>query len=477
MRFDPMTGEPIEDGAPQTNGQQVNGQQPNMQQPYAQPVYANQMQPPRKKNSWVLPAVIGGLSAILVMMVAAVVILGGLFLSNSMKVANAFVKTFEEKNAITEVLIPMSEILLEKENTIYVEGEVSGAEVKAEYRNTKKDKQLWVVAEIPNIPEIEGTATLTKEELQVASPIAGNKVFYYNYKQDNNGYLVNNMGAENIELLNKALEAVYSGDVSVEMDKESEKELKEATEKLLTWYKEIEFKKVEKASFTVDGKNKNCVGYQVVITEDLIKDGIDIFGEILEAYAKGMGVPNAETYVNSYINELETSFNSTEDAKTTFYLSGNKLAAIVVEVGYSKVEVLFEGGDYRYQNVSVLADGQRVLKIDGQKEGATEVFEMEFVGAGEVSYEYDTKTGDFEFVVESTSGSELMSIEMVIVNQGNKVAFEDGEFAIDGEKMDFALSVRKGADIVSLDGERVDVGNASETELQNALMAIYSQMY
>lgn len=464
MKFDPMTGEPIEESEAAVE-QQTYAQSGETTPLYQEQTYYNQpasTTPSHKK--WLIPGIIGAATVTVAVIAVVVILMTNLFLSPANRIATATANTFKEAGVWGDVVEAMENAASSEKNTTYMMVDLYGISIEAEYRNTKADKQAWVLVDISGMPEIEGTATLTQNELQIFSPLAGDTVFFYNYVDENTGALIDEMGEETVELLNKMLNILYTGDT--ETNEELVKSLKE-------WSDEIEYVELDKREFEINDKDIACAGYAVTIDEDMLCELIDIMSEAAIAEIEEADVEEME----ASIEEMKTEISEMQDITVSTYIDSNELAAIVVEVDGEEetLEILFQGGDYRAQNIVVVFDEEEIIEIKGETDDNVETVEVVMGGVEVLSYEYDTESGDFELTI--TSGEDAITVEANIVCDKNGAVIEDGAVKVSGMYIEFAYSCTKGADIEKSSGERLDIGNASEEEIMEILQSIQNELY
>lgn len=479
MKFDPMTGEPINEEAqvtPEVTETPVTPESPVNQAVESVKSWISTM----STKQWFLPAMIGGGVGVVAIIAVVVAIVGGAFMSPVQKVTYAAGNTFKEAGVLGDVISSTLTATANNNNTTYFMLGLEGNEMEMELRTSGKDKQVWAKADIANYPELEGTLTLTKNELQAQAPILGDYVFFYDYTKEADGFIFENVDDEIVEALNEMLAQAYSGKVD---DSEA---LKEMAKALKEWMDDIEIEEVEKEEFEINGRDVNCVGYEIVIDEDMIKEYMEIVCDAMVEYMEEQGLDEMEGYDDAMFDEaFEDMYDEIEgmpEMTFTVYVDSNMLAAIVIEAEDSegKIKILFEGGDYRAQNITVKFDGQKVLQIKGERDGNEETAELVIYSGDEhytiMEYEYDKKSGDFEFAVLDYSGNEEMSLEGTIVANGNGVEITDGELNIDDMSADFAFSCKKGAKIEKLSGDRFDLGNADEEELQELVEDLQDEL-
>ena len=187
MKFDPMTGEPINEESqvtPEVTETPVTPENPLNQAVESVKSWISTM----STKQWFLPAMIGGGVGVVAIIVAVVAIVGGAFMSPVQKVTYAAGNTFKEAGVLGDVISSTLTAAANNNNTTYFMLGLEGNEMEMELRTSGKDKQVWVKADIANYPELEGTLTLNKNELQAQAPILGDYVFFYDYTKEADGY-------------------------------------------------------------------------------------------------------------------------------------------------------------------------------------------------------------------------------------------------------------------------------------------------
>ena len=430
-------------------------------------------------KKWLLPALIGGGTVVAGVVVAAVLFISGAFLTPVQKVALAAGNTFKEAGVIGDVLSATLVASSNDKSTTRFGIDIEGNSIEAECRYTKADKQVWVNADVKGYPEIEGTLTLTKKELQLSAPMLGDYLFVYDYTADNDGFIFEQVDEEIVEALNEVLAQVYSGKA------EDSKALKKMLDDIQEWMDEIDIEEVDKDEFEINGRDVNCAGYEIVLDERIVLEYVEIICDGMVDYLKEQNLDEIEGIDDLYDNlydEMADEIEGMPEVTITVYMDSNMLAAIIVEVEdeKDKFEILFEGGDYRAQNITVKFAKEKVLQIKGEKDGKVESAELviysesydyetgEYVKKGYTvsEYEYDRKSGDFELETKNFSGNVLFVIEGNIVCNSNGVEITDGEFSMNGDRLDFEFACKKGATIEKMKGDRFDIGTADEDDFE-----------
>ena len=459
--FDPMTGQPI------YNQPQPTGFDPMTGQPiYGQPQQAAPA-PQEKKKGKVPVIILSIIAGVVVLALLAVVgVKSGLFLSKGNKVAVATANTFSEMPQLVKDLSPIMAIT---SGTFAVTGnfEMDDVAVEGTVSLDKTEVSAYGYASIDDFPEIDFAAEVTPNGIKAQSKAISDLVFVYNTADDKDDSFIAEMaGEDSLEMLDDALTAL--GEASEPTDL-----VKDLTKLIVAEYGELEFEAAKDKEFEVNGKDVKCKGYTVEITEDNIMNIIDGMEDILdETY--GDVLKEAGVSAKMIVKEIENEIDGMEDFELTFYLYKNKLAAVIAEVDKDKVEIEFQGGDYRMQNVVVSADRMDIMEIKGETEGSVETFELLVWDEEVFTYEYDTKSGDL--VVDLGDG--FYEVEVNIQAKGNSVTVALQDFYTEdsyvSEMMDLAginssITFTDGAKKASFSGDEFNVGTADEDDFYDLI--------
>lgn len=447
MSFDPMTGQPI-------------GMEP-------------------KKKGFLKSTTSKVVLAIAIIAViacgAAALAFSSIFASKSDKVLTAIKNTIADKGELAQAF-EIGDILDSNEYTMGFSMNAEGSGIDFAYLSGKNGKQINGNVDIAYSSSIDFVLNLTEDELQVQIPYISDKIFTYNYKGKNTGYLMEEMGSgEDIEALNKLLEYFYNA-------KSDTSATKEFYDILLDEYKTLEFEEVKEAKFEVDGKDRACEGYETVITKENIQNLIDAYeestSEELEELEELMldldPSYTAESYAETF-DELKEELEDMPDVTATFYLYDNKLACVEVQPeGDEAVQIQFLGGDRRAQNMRVVDENGYVgFEVVGEKDGSTETFELFADEMSILSFEYDSKSGDFSLY------SDEINLSGTIESDRNGLTIVIDEFSDEYDSYEFegSITLKKGADFEELDGDKFDIGNASEDEVVDLMTEINDSLY
>lgn len=465
LGYDPMTGQPIY-GQPQQTAQPT-GFDPMTGQPiYGQPQQAAPA-PQEKKKGKVPVIILSVIAGVVVLALLAVVgVKSGLFLSKGNKVAIATANTLSETPQLIKDLSP---IMAVTSGTFAVTGnfEMDDVAVEGTVSVDKTEVSAHGYASIDDFPEIDFAAEVTPKGIKAQSKAISDLVFVYNTADDKEDSFIAEMaGEDTLEMLDDALTALGEATEPTDFSKE-------LTQLIVAEYGELEFEKAKEKEFEVNGKDVKCKGYTVEVTEDNIMNIVDGMEDILdETY--GDILKEAGVSAKDITREIEYEIEGMDDIELTFYLYKSKLAAVIAEVDRSKLEIEFQGGDYRMQNVVVSADRMDILEIKGETEDSVETLELLVWDEEVFTYEYDTKSGDL--VVELDDG--FYEVEANIQAKGNSVMITLQDFYTEdsyvGEMMNLAdincsVTFTDGAKKASFSGEEFNVGTADEDDFYDLI--------
>lgn len=452
MNYDPMTGQPVQQG-PQMNYDPMTGQ-PMQQGPQVnfgpmtgQPVSG------KKKHKGVIAAVI---AAVVVVAAGGTVFAGvksGAFLGKSGKVLLATAKTFSESSMLMDNLEGLS-LMESKSFTMEMDMNIEGNSIDATLSSNNSEKQISGTANFEDVPSIEFLAGIDSDEVKAQIPMLGDTVFVYNYQKEKTGYLAEELGEDGIASIDQLCETLYSS-------KEQTQQQKELSKILSKQYKELEFRSVNKETFEIDGKDRKCKGYETTVTSDFMLDLCDNLEDYV--YEEAGDLLRESGYDADAFDELRDDFRDMPDIDFTFYIYRGKLACIEMEAEGDELQVIFHGGKTRMQNMEVVSNGYSLMEIEGQTNGSVEESRLYMNGQRVGGFEYDGKTGDYELTVEN-------GLEFDGRLKTDRNSFQ---FSCNGEGMNLSIELKKGATMQKIEGDELDIGNASEMELQNSLSGLY----
>ena len=336
-----------------------------------------------------------------------------------------------------------------------------------------KDKQIVGNIDSDMVPEMSLKAGIDSKKVKVEVPELCDYLFVYDYTADNDGYITEMLGDDELASLNSSLKMIY--DVSSN-NADLEAKHKKCMNK---HFKELKFENADKEYYKIDGKKVDCKGYSVEVDSDfyldLYDDIVEIYKEEFEDTLKDMEEMTGESLDDSF-KEVRNELKQMPDMTVYFYIYKGKLAAIKGE-GDKKsgeIEIQFKGGDFRAQNISVLADGDEVMALSGTNKKDKETYTLEVDGDEVCTIEYNYKKGKLTFEYDYYYDS--FELEMDVKSSSNEVSFVVDDFDYDDEvegSMNF--TIKKGAKIQKYSNtDEFDIGNADESDFED-LMESFDQ--
>ncbi len=486
MAFDPITGQPIgqqsqpSGGFDPMTGQPISQQsQPsgNFDPMTGQPI-GQQSQPEKKKKKMLLP-LIGVVVAVVVVLVVGFVVMGA-FLGPAGKIQKAAVKTFGEMPHLVQDLQGLS-MLAKGEYTLGAKIMMEEDSMEAEFRSKASEKQVYAKINIEDIPEMTLLASVDKSEVKLQVPELLDQVFVYNFKGKNNGFLMEEFDEDELELVNALLEDLNADSI------DTSKFYGELAAVILEEFNSLEFEKADKEEYRIDGEKRTCSGYITEITEDNMENIIDgleeVVGKYLDDDMEALLEESGES-IEDIFEDMRDEMEDMDDIELSFYLYKNMLACVKMENTDtdSTIEVLFKGGDYRAQNIELVEEteyGDYSYEMKGSISDSTEKFKFISDGDkdGALEIEYDYKSGDFEIQQDSYSD---IDIKGNLKGSASKIIVKLEEFKYDydilgGVELEVTLSdsVKMG----KFSGKEFDLGNASEDDFEDLVDDLDDAIY
>ena len=558
ISYDPMTGEPIEtpdepvnNAAPteETAAQQITGYNPETGEPiYGEaapkqitgydsetgaPIYGEASQPTGFDPQTGAPVYSGGSGdytqpetpkkkfPVWILIVAAIVILvvilgvvvvkafGG---GTNAKIVAAIANTCEPSPMLKELQV--ADLVKDGEYTVgmgvnvenidsYYYSELEGMGIDMQIAaNTGKSVYgvngtfKWDAYDL----DLGFESYLDKSELALAVPELADYTFVYNFTEDKDGFLVDNMGKDAVQQLDTLLQWATSRDNTKQNEKMAAEMLKSLSGSFKTW----KFTSEKSKEFEVNGKKQNCKAYAITITDDMMLDMVeplmDIYNDYYEAQQKEIedllgdlgddfDIDISDMDLNDSFKELKHGLKNMPDMDVTIYLYKNQVAAVVLDDDEDdiNVELRIKGGEYPLQNweltMDVAGDDATVTKTAKTK-GSVEESELEVDGLdATIEWTYDSKSGDmtmglayddYKFSVEGNVKKSSNELMLTI----DSLEYVDSYYE---ESMEFSgyLSINSKASISKPSYEEFDLGNADEddymdvyNDIQYALMEL-----
>ena len=450
--FDPMTGRPVEQGAP------AGGFDPMTGRPVGQGGAAPKKQIPVK--------MIGiGVGA-----VAALAIIFGLIVPNvgggkNAKYYKAICNTFKG-SSLTKAL-DVSKILKDGKYTLKLEASYKDdASASAAYAYAGKDQSLEASAKY-NDTSISGIAVLDDKQVQFQVPDLMDTVFTYDYTAKKKGYITEAVDRDTLDQIDETLAQL----TAVKEYKGLDKKLEKTTKKQ---FNSLKFEKGDKETIKVDGKDRKVTGYKTTITSDILVEWCEAYekdlGEMLDDLDEQKSLVKAiGTKPSKAIKEFKSQVKDADiEMDVTIYPYKKQLAAVLLEVEKSEVWIEFNGGSFPMENMVIEADGNEVFARKGETKGGVETATY-FSNGSELELEYNSKSG--ELVLEA--GDKVF--EGIVSNKSNTLSVQVTN--IEGLGFDYpkdtklTASLAKGAKVgkVKKSKDTFDIGSAKEEDYEDLM--------
>ena len=462
--YDPMTGMPIyQSGQTGTAEKEIVGYDPMT----GQPVFGtsqNTKAPHGKGKSFMSKVIIAGVAVVVVAGIVVSGVKNGTFLGPSGKVMTATVNTFSDTSHLAEAF-DVTDILSSKSYTVEVQGQYGKNEMAIAYAKLPKARSVSGKVAVFNGSEVNFSGELTNSQLLLQIPEVSEDTYTYCYTEEKEGYLADILSKSRISEFDDTLEAIYkTTGQSGQATSDSQKNLVKV---LAKEYKSLEFEKVSADTFEVDGKDRKCKGYETTITSDNLLNVLDAFMDCVEEEYDEVEVVREE--LEDELDELRGQLQFLPEVKLTFYLYKNKLACIEASTGYYEITIEFQGGKTRMQNMEISVNNTRILQVEGTVKGSKETTEISMDESDvEAIVEYDYKSGELE--AELTEDDETMYFSGNVMSKGNKITVSVEEIKIPGIgtiNLDGSVTISKGGKEPKFSGEKIDVGNMSQNELED----------
>ncbi|MCR4908266.1 MAG: hypothetical protein K5985_05490 [Lachnospiraceae bacterium] len=461
--YDPMTGEPVYEGSaptPPPTGK-ITGYDPMT----GEPVYSGGKGGSGAGGTGGVPkaAKIAGIVAggIVVVLILALIVFR-IALGRNGKFLLAL-KRSADLGAFVEAL-DVSDIILNGDYTtgltltsddLTVEMEAAGDAGKGNY-------SYWAHADADG-NEAEATLTLDKKTLALYVPEILDDVLVYNYTEDNDGYIAEQQGMEQIC---ENLEAT----TSMPAPKKYYKLLQSA---VIKSFNKLKFHKISSKGIKINGKKRDCKGYSAELNEAAARTFLTGLEKTWNTYEKDAKVPEeVSDKVEDFFDTMsDQDFDDIDDSEIHIYLYGGKVARLEFEAYGSDVLCIeFHGGDYWTQNMTVESAGTAV-EISGKSEKKVEKRKISAASVDILEYKYNTRSGELQVELGNNIASAKIKGKLVKKGKGFSLTVDDIEaegMSLSGMLNDasLTLTMTKGAKIKKVDTKTaVDLGDMSEEKL------------
>ena len=445
-RFDPMTGEPID---------------------YSKAIPDDPE--PSDKSGFGAKAIVLGLLGVAI--VAALIFVASQFLfSKRVRVERAIAKTMNVDSQLYKDARNLAGIIQGKSYsmTASFDGDDFGS-LSGSVAIDGKDKQVGLEIDVDELPEFSLLAGIDSKSVKAEIPEFFDYLFVYNYTEDNDGYITEQMSDKDIEALNTSCKLLY------EFSAGSDEYAAKVAKLTRTYEKKLKWKKTAAKSYKVNDKKVKCKGYTTTLEKDLVLDYWDDFTDI---YLEEFGDLNESlqsiggTDLKDSLKDVKDELKSMKDVDLTFYIYKGALAAIKIEAGKDgEAVIMFKGGDYRAQNILVEVDGDEVFELKGDKSKDKENYTISAGGKEIADLTYNTKKGTL--AVEYEDYRDSYEYEFDIKSSGKNFTISADDIDIDGDELNFSIEVTDSGKIADYTNtDEFDIGNADEDDFKDLVESL-----
>lgn len=434
MNFDPMTGQPITSNSEE-----------------------------KQKNTGLIIGIVIGVVAVIAAIVAIVVML--IFHNGKSQVDLAIKNTYEEFNDNNQLIkvFDIKDIVKDKVYTIDMDvnteiPSVGDISVESKVSVDKDIIQASGDLDLSYLPSIEYTLQMDDHMVKGSVPLLDKYLFVYDYTKENNGYLMSEVDSDTI---NTALAQSYHTLLGNSLSEDADKELVEAYKEL---FDSLKYNKLKSEEYAIDGKAVKCKGYAVTIPSDDINKLLTATNDILyKDYKPLMDISDIDEY---------TSLYEGSDINVEFYIYRNTLAAVNIISDGEKLEVRFEGGNYRAQNVKVIENDIEVMSIVGSYSDGIEDISIDTVDGYSLGYAYDTNKDKLD--LRFSDGYDVYNVALEVIRSKTKLELNMDFLDLGDTYVGGSLVLSDGATLKELSGTEFNVGTATEDDCMEIVEEIYS---
>ncbi|MCR5766893.1 MAG: hypothetical protein K6G45_00175 [Lachnospiraceae bacterium] len=441
----------------------------------------NAPQAPKKKSFFKSKFFIGIASGVAVAAIAAAIVLIVLSSSPQAKVYKAFSKTFKDSGKLAEDLSKFN--FDSSDMTLKLSGSYEDYSIETYFTMDGKDKGVSAKLLEGKSTLIEANAVLDDKSVKVSLPESGYKkvlVYDYTIDEDEVDEVADTLDMRSRELneINTALKAAYDasmGDSSIVKDMKSI---------FKDWAKELKYEKAETETFEIDGDDRDCSGYDIIITGD---NAVSLI-EKLYNYAQENYYETFENYdwddIETGVERIEEQIEDMDDVVISVYLYDGEVAAIIIGEGSQKLTVEFNGGDYRMQNV-VAYMGKRssgeFFRIKGSRTDSKETVSIIISREARIDYKYYFESGKLEISAyeDADDDRELFSFTCTIETTSSsiavtmgKISYNRGRTEIDLEDYNLRVEFSSKSSMPSVKGTELNIVGMDEDDLKDEVSDI-----
>ena len=353
-----------------------------------------------------------------------------------------------------------------------------GVSFEVDFENdTKKHNQSMSASVNLGLMKFNIKAEMDENILKLQVPELSEKVYTYNYVDKKNGAIT--MLLEQAQLSTERLDKILK---EVNSNKSSDEMTKELGTKFGDFYKNIEVTEIAKGTFEVNGSNRSCNGYQMIIEKDDVKKLSSDISDILLKYMKEQqGSFGDIGEIEDSFGEIEDEIQNMKDLKVEVYVYHKQIAALKLKeiVDGKDLQVVFQGGDIPISNLMITVPGEEGdICRKSVKEGTLEKVTYTVKGEQVIYREYDVKTGEFSINITENDESTVFNGKVKASEDEVILAFNSQDRYDNNVTMEFTL--RKKAQVEKIKGTEVNLGELGLQELSdefNELQGAISNIY
>lgn len=485
IKFDPMTGEPIEEAAEEAVQETAAAAEEAVEAapaaaqetvqaaaeaaPAADAVQADATAPKKGKAGKLVAGIVA----------AAAVVTGGVFGAKSLVGGGSPVDQFRTAvdntfvaDEMTESLSKTGDILEDGKYAIDAAINVQGQDINLTLNTEDGKLSLEGGAKVQGM-DIDAALFMDDEKITVdLSKLADVAPLSYDYTTDksdkSDSYVVKMIGSDTLKQIDGILKMAKSMTGKVDQEK-----VKDA---VYAKMEELEYDELDEKEFTIGGEKVSCAGYETTMTGEFL---YDLYNEVYkEAYGKTfdemmeeiekLGVADVNT------DDLKKQMKEMDEIDMKFYLNDDKFAMIGLageadEQEYD-VELTFEGKDIPWHTMTLKdVENDQEYKLTTEDKDDTIVYTYEGNGS-EGKIEYTKEDGSFEVFTNDQSVA-----KGTIKTDGDAVVI--GVSEVSGQSVNATVTISDDVDVKDAPEGAKDVLELSDQDFSDIANKIVSKFY
>lgn len=338
--------------------------------------------------------------------------------------------------------------------------------------------------DLPFVKGVKIDAELTDQKLLIDVPLLKSTLLAYDYTKENDGMIASYVDTD---ALNEVLAMIYKIDLGrngflggyevpedgAEGDEPVPYGAKEDIAQILyDFYSMADFHKIESKEYKVNGDDEKCVGYSTVLVDD---DMTDLISDLKEACISNdidtsdlTGVRTDELF-----QKMQDKADELGEVEIRFYIYDDALAAMEITTEKSEISLLFMGGDYRWQNTTLMYNDDVIFELQGEIADDTE--HMSFYTGLTLSenavphgldYEYGLTDGALKVTLldEDKDKSDSISGSLTFDDDEGYIHLTLDPIENHGFTMSGSLTIKEEGEVEHLSGDELDIGIMTKEE-------------